>query len=71
MFLNPRQPKIRSGRGRREPHLRRTAAGRPLPKKVKRTPAPGRRGVWLKRLVIWGGSAAIWAMVLLGGVVAW
>ncbi len=71
MFLKPRQPKKPARGTRREPSLRRTAAGRPPPKKSKRAPKKSRRGVWLKRLVIWGGSAAIWALVLIGGVVAW
>ncbi len=51
--------------------MRRTAAGRRPPKKTPRNTTPGRRGVWLKRLVIWGGSAAIWTLVLLGGLIAW
>ncbi len=71
MFLKPRQPKKPARRERREPTLRRTAAGRPPPRKAKRAPKKARRGVWLKRLVVWGGSAAIWALVLLGGLVAW
>ena len=33
-------------------------------------PSHGRRG-WLKRLVVWGGSAAIWGAVCLGGLIAW
>jgi len=71
MFLKPRQPKKPARRERREPTLRRTAAGRSPPRKAKPTPKKARRGVWLKRLVVWGGSAAIWALVLLGGLVAW
>ncbi len=71
MFLKPRQSKKSARGARRAPHLRRTAAGRPPPKKAKRGAKPGRRGVWLKRLVVWGGSAAVWTLVLLGGLVAW
>ena len=71
MFLKPRQPATRGGGVRRAPSPRRTAAGRPPPKKTERGPKRSRRGVWLKRLVIWGGSAAIWLLVLLGGMVAW
>ncbi|MCH8154453.1 MAG: aminotransferase class III-fold pyridoxal phosphate-dependent enzyme, partial [Proteobacteria bacterium] len=71
MFLKPRQSKKSARGARRAPRLRRTAAGRPPPKKAKRGAKPGRRGVWLKRLVVWGGSAAVWTLVLLGGLVAW
>jgi penicillin-binding protein 1A len=71
MFLKPGQPKKSKSRERREPTLRRTAAGRPPTRKATRAPKKARRGVWLKRLVVWGGSAAIWALVLLGGLVAW
>jgi len=71
MFLKDHPPKTSESGKRREPHLRRTAAGRRPPKKTPRKTTPGRRGVWLKRLVIWGGSAAIWTLVLLGGLIAW
>ncbi len=71
MFLKPRQPKKSGSRERREPTLRRTAAGRPPPRTTAHAPKKARRGVWLKRLVVWGGSAAIWTLVLLGGLVAW
>ena len=71
MFLKSRQPKKSARVARREPHLRRTAAGRPPPKKARPAARPGRRGVWLKRVAVWGGSAAVWTLVLLGGLVAW
>ncbi len=71
MFLKTRQPKKSARGARRAPGLRRTAAGRRPPKKSKPASRKSRRGVWLKRLVIWGGSAAIWAVVLVGGLVAW
>ncbi len=70
MFLKPRQSKKPSSGARREPHLRRTAAGRPPPKKARRGAKSSRRGVWLKRVAVWGGSAAVWTLVLLGGLVA-
>ena len=37
-----------------------------------KTRAKGRRaGVWLRGLVVWGGSAAIWALVAAAGVIVW
>jgi penicillin-binding protein 1A len=66
MFLKRRQQRADSqGRGKAG---RRTTAGRPKPKKAKKGT---RRGRWLRRTIVWGGSAAIWAAVLLTGVIAW
>jgi len=70
MFLKFRKASESRG-ARREPHLRWTSAGRPPPKKTKRARNKSDRGRWLRRLVIWGGSAAIWTTVALAGLVAW
>jgi penicillin-binding protein 1A len=70
MFLKFRKASESRG-ARREPHLRWTSAGRPLPKKTKRARNKSGRGRWLRRLVVWGGSAAIWTTVALAGLVAW
>ncbi len=67
MFLRPRKESAKRG-ARRARRVRRTSAGRPPPRaKAKRR----RAGRWLKPLAVWGGSAAIWVLVGLGGLVAW
>ncbi|MEE8505528.1 MAG: PBP1A family penicillin-binding protein [Kiloniellales bacterium] len=67
MFL-PRKNQRKGGSGR-GPGVHRTSAGRPPPRKAKAKRSW--RGRWLRRLVVWGGSAAIWATVMLAGLVAW
>ncbi|MFQ5774809.1 MAG: transglycosylase domain-containing protein [Kiloniellaceae bacterium] len=50
---------------RRKDARRRAAGGR------RRDRKRGRRRSWAMRLVVWGGSAVIWAGVALAGLVAW
>lgn len=51
---------------------RRTTAGRPPPRaKAKRRGKQTWRRRWSMRLLIWGGSAAIWVGISFSGLIAW
>ncbi len=68
MFLRAR--KASSGKSKPGSGSRRTSAGRPpLPRQTRHGRSGRRR--WLRRLVVWGGSAAIWLGVAIAGLVAW
>ncbi|HSR73087.1 MAG TPA: PBP1A family penicillin-binding protein [Kiloniellales bacterium] len=62
-----------SGKGggpRRKAEFRRlTTAGRPAP--PRRGRRKGAKRPWLRRLVVWGGSATIWAAVFFAGLLGW
>ncbi|MEE8500703.1 MAG: PBP1A family penicillin-binding protein [Kiloniellales bacterium] len=73
MFLKPRvgTPRKASAGTRGAALLRRTSAGRPVPGTNKGASKKSGRRRWLRRLVVWGGSAAIWTLVAVAGLVAW
>ncbi|MEE9209107.1 MAG: hypothetical protein V3U23_01545, partial [Kiloniellales bacterium] len=73
MFLKPRvrTPRQASAGTRGAPLWRRTSARRPAPGTDKGAPKKSGRRRWLRRLVVWGGSAAIWTLVAAAGLIAW